>query len=95
MGSRRAAKKGNNPSRRSLCAGYEALSSELEHVVSTLLNHGTSQEYGLTVPVARSTERERVSTEMTWPDDLFHGQYFRQLAVETSSHEYSKVQLQE
>lgn len=95
MGSGRAAKKGNNPSRRTLCAGYEALSSELYNVVSTLLNHGTGQEYGLTVPVDGSIERERVSTEMTWLDDLFHGQYFRQLAVETSSHEYSKIQLQE
>lgn len=40
-----------------------------------------------TIPVDGSTVRERVSTATTWLEDLFHGQYFRQLAVETSSHE--------
>lgn len=41
----------------------------------------------LTMPVAGSTRREIVSTAMTCEDSLFHGQYFRQFAVETSFHE--------
>jgi hypothetical protein len=39
------------------------------------------------IPVEESTVRERVSTAMTWVDLSFHGQYFRQLAVLTSSQE--------
>lgn len=42
---------------------------------------------GRTMPVEGSTERERVSTAMTWVDLSFQGQYLRQLAVETSSQE--------
>jgi hypothetical protein len=39
------------------------------------------------MPVAGSTSRESVSTAMTCVDLSFHGQYLRQLAVDTSSHE--------
>jgi hypothetical protein len=39
------------------------------------------------MPVSGSTCREIVSTDMTCVDLSFHGQYFRQLAVDTSSHE--------
>ena len=39
------------------------------------------------MPVEGSTSRERVSTAMTCVLLLFQGQYLRQLAVETSSHE--------
>jgi hypothetical protein len=42
---------------------------------------------GLTMPVWGSTDRESVSTATTWVDLSFQGQYLRQLAVETSSHE--------
>ena len=40
-----------------------------------------------TMPVEGSTERESVSTAITCVDLSFQGQYLRQLAVETSSHE--------
>lgn len=43
----------------------------------------------LTMPVAGSTCRARVSTAITCVLLSFHGQYFLQFAVETSSHEYS------
>ena len=36
------------------------------------------------MPVLGSTFRERVSTAMTCEEDLFHGQYLSQLAVDTS-----------
>ena len=39
------------------------------------------------MPVSGSTDRERVSTEVTCVDLSFQGQYFRQLAVDTSSQE--------
>nr|POE75765.1 hypothetical protein CFP56_67784 [Quercus suber] len=39
--------------------------------------------------VCGSSERESVSTAMTCVDLSFHGQYFRQLQVLTSSHEYA------
>lgn len=38
--------------------------------------------------MAGSRLREIVSTAMTWVDWSFHGQYFLQFAVETSSQEY-------
>lgn len=41
------------------------------------------------MPVLGSTVREMVSTAMTCVLLSFHGQYLRQLAVDTSSHEYS------
>ena len=41
----------------------------------------------LTMPLRGSTDLERVSTAMKWVDLSFHGQYFLQFAVETSSHE--------
>ena len=40
-----------------------------------------------TMPVAGSTDLESVSTATTWVDLSFHGQYLRQLAVDTSSQE--------
>jgi hypothetical protein len=43
------------------------------------------------MPVSGSTVRDSVSVAMTCVDLSFHGQYFRQFAVETSSHEYSNV----
>lgn len=39
------------------------------------------------MPVFASTFRESVSTAITCGVFSFHGQYFRQLAVDTSSHE--------
>jgi len=41
----------------------------------------------LTMPVDGSTFRDNVSTAITCVVLSFHGQYFRQLAVDTSSHE--------
>lgn len=41
----------------------------------------------LTMPVDGSTVRESVSTAMTCLQDSFHGPYFCQFDVETSSHE--------
>ena len=41
----------------------------------------------LTMPVDGSADLDSVSTAMTCVDLSFQGQYFRQLAVETSSHE--------
>jgi hypothetical protein len=43
------------------------------------------------MPVSGSTVRDNVSVAITCVDFSFQGQYFRQLAVETSSHEYSNV----
>lgn len=45
------------------------------------------EERGLTMPVALSIVRESVSTATTCGDLSFHGQYFLQFAVDTSSHE--------
>jgi hypothetical protein len=39
------------------------------------------------MPDLESTPRESVSTATTCVDLSFHGQYLRQLAVDTSSHE--------
>lgn len=44
-------------------------------------------EESLTMPVAGSTVRLSVSTAITCGVFSFHGPYFRQLLVETSSHE--------
>ena len=41
------------------------------------------------MPVAGSTDLDKVSTATTCGDFSFHGEYFCQLPVETSSHEYS------
>lgn len=49
----------------------------------------------LTMPVAGSTRRDSVSTAITCELCLFHGQYLTQLAVETSSQEYSKSCVEE
>lgn len=40
-----------------------------------------------TIPVGASTDRDKVSTATTWVDLLFHGQYLRQFAVDTSFQE--------
>jgi hypothetical protein len=47
------------------------------------------------MPVFGSIVRDRVSTPTTWVALSFHGQYFLQLAVETSSQEYSKLHVEE
>jgi hypothetical protein len=47
------------------------------------------------MPVLGSIVRERVSTPTTWVALSFHGQYFLQLAVDTSSQEYSKLHVDE
>ena len=44
------------------------------------------------MPVFVSTALDNVSTAITCVDLSFHGQYLRQFAVDTSSHEQSKVQ---
>lgn len=84
--------KGENPGWCSLCASDKAFGSELKRVSRRRSQEADTSEEGKeggqrTIPVDGSTTRERVSTATTWLEDLFHGQYFRQLAVETSSHE--------
>lgn len=47
------------------------------------------------MPVAGSMRRLKVSTAMTWELSLFHGEYLRQFAVETSFQSYSKSWVEE
>lgn len=47
------------------------------------------------MPVLGSISRDKVSTPTTCVALSFHGQYFLQLAVETSSQEYSKLHVDE
>lgn len=86
-----ATQKGDNPGWCSLRAGYKTFGSELKSVREGRYQKGERNEgqggRERTIPVDGSTAREMVSTATTWLEDLFHGQYFRQLAVETSSHE--------
>ena len=57
----------------------------MEMLAARYLGVGGCEER--TMPVDGSTERARVSTAMTCVDLSFQGQYLRQFAVETSSHE--------
>lgn len=77
-------KQRENPLWYRLVARDKTLGSQLE--MSQLgFTHAASNQ--LTMPVLGSTDRESVSTPTTWVDLSFQGQYLRQFAVDTSSHE--------
>ena len=76
------------PFRCGLFACYEAFGAELVESVSIHpLTCRCRRVLELTIPVSASTCRDRVSTAMTCVDLSFHGQYFLQFAVDTSSQE--------
>lgn len=96
-----AAKDGSDPFRRRLLACDESLCAQLGKHVSILIHRMYDATrcktrglpclacswVSLTMPVLGSTDRLKVSTAMTCGVFSFHGPYFCQLLVETSSHE--------
>jgi hypothetical protein len=80
-------KQRENPLWDRLVARDKTFGSQLEmsQLGITVFTHAMSKQ--LTIPVLGSTDREIVSTPTTWVDLSFHGQYLRQFAVDTSSHE--------
>lgn len=83
----RASEDGEDPGRGGLRACYEPFRAELWSELLAGVSLGADVDRGRTMPVDGSTERDRVSTAMTWVDLSFQGQYLRQFAVETSSQE--------
>ena len=90
MGDWGAREKGEHPCGGRLVACDEAFGAKLVDVSFSFLIscfHVGSGRWRRTIPVEGSTDRDSVSTAITWVDLSFHGQYLRQFAVETSSHE--------
>jgi hypothetical protein len=96
-----AAEDGSDPFRRRLLACDESLCAQLGKYVSIFIHRMYDATrcktrglpclacswVSLTMPVLGSTDRLKVSTAMTCGVFSFHGPYFCQLLVETSSHE--------
>lgn len=66
---------------------YRRQDGQPSNILSTLHRKLELNNARLTMPVSGSTTLDNVSTATTWVDLSFHGQYLRQLAVETSFQE--------